>query len=305
MICKLRLRTFQAEHFRLKSCSCCSCCDRGKTKSTLTLRLEFDNNVPPGMLAVAKHGSVDGTFKSMTKKWKQLFVFMVEWKDVFHPIAFGWLPDKNAISYHIFLFLVMNHFRQSSALIGDYWGRTTLKVRKIKSDFEVAIHRAFELLFKIKGCYFHFSQAGWRQVQKGGAVVAYMCFKDFRDFVRSVIALPFLPLNQIEAAIDDLNQVEFDRESPFYDEAIKFKNEFIKYMEDVWLYGNYTPKMWNHWRKPKKITNNNNEGYNSRINKIISVTHPNPWVLVCTLQKELLRAETEVLYLRVRIEYIK
>ena len=126
-----------------------------------------------------------------------------------------------------------------------------------------------------------------------------MCFKDFRDFVRSVIALPFLPLNQIEAAIDDLNQVEFDR-----DEAIKFKNEFIKYMEDAWLYGNHTPKMWNHWRKTKRITTNN-EGYNSRINKIISVTHPNPWVLVCTLQKELLRAETEVLYLRVRIEYSK
>ena len=245
---------------------------------------------------MAKHGSVDGTFKSMTKKWKQLFVFMVEWKDVFHPIAFGWLP---VISYHICLFLVMNKFRQVSGPIAHHWGRSALKVKKIKSDFEVGIHRAFELLFKIKGCFFHFSQAGWRQVQKAGVVVPYMCFKEFRDFVRSMIALPFLPLNQIEAAVDDLKVVDFEKESPFYDEAVKFKNSFIKYFEDVWLYGNYPPKMWNQWRKSKNLTNNHNEGYNSRINKFISVTHPNPWVLVCTLQKELLRAETEVLYLKV------
>ena len=256
------------------------------------------------MLAVAKHGSVDGTFKAMTKRWRQLFVFMVEWKEVFHPIAFGWLPNKNVVSYHVFLFLVMNKFKHISGSIADYWGRTALKVKKIKSDFEVAIHRAFEQVFKIKGSFFHFSQAGWRQVQQGGAVVAYMCYKDFRDLVRSVIALPFLPLNQIEAAIDDLNQVEFDKESPFYFEAMKFKRELIKYVEDVWLYGNYPPKMWNQWKKSKNLTNNHNEGYNSRINKIISATHPNPWILVCTLHKELLRAETEVLYLKVLLYFI-
>ena len=37
--------------------------------------------------------------------------------------------------------------------------------------------------------------------------------------------------------------------------------------------------------------NNQNEGYNSRINKILSY----PWVLVCMLTKELIRAETEAL----------
>ena len=106
---------------------------------------------------------------------------------------------------------------------------------------------------------------------------------------------------QAAAGVDDILTTDdgLSSESPFYDEAVKFKNSFIKYFEDVWLYGNYPPKMWNQWRKSKNLTNNHNEGYNSRINKFISVTHPNPWVLVCTLQKELLRAETEVLYLKV------
>ena len=45
--------------------------------------------------------------------------------------------------------------------------------------------------------------------------------------------------------------------------------------------------------------NNQNEGYNSRINKILSSNHPNPWVLVCMLTKELIRAETEALWIKV------
>jgi hypothetical protein len=32
-----------------------------------------------GLLAVSKYGSVDGTFKAMTKKWKQFFVFMLDY----------------------------------------------------------------------------------------------------------------------------------------------------------------------------------------------------------------------------------
>ena len=47
-----------------------------------------------GLLAICKFGSVDGTFKSMTKNWKQLFVFMVDYKGTFVPVAFRWLPIR-------------------------------------------------------------------------------------------------------------------------------------------------------------------------------------------------------------------
>ena len=59
------------------------------------------------------------------------------------------------------------------------------------------------------------------------------------------------------------------------------------------------PKLWNKWKKCSDLTNNQNEGYNSRINKILSSNHPNPWVLVCMLTKELIRAETEALWIKV------
>ena len=243
--------------------------------------LVFTSLLLLGLLAVCKYGSVDGTFKAMTKKWKQLFVFMVNLNGAFLPVAFGWLPDKSVISYHIFLVLLLNKFKQEGKAIEGLFGRSSLKLRKVKLDFELAIHRAFEVLFKLRGCYFHLSQAAWRQVQSGGVVIAYMGNKEFRNFVRSVVALPFLPLNQLEAAIDDLKAIDFDKETASYAQIVKFKEEFLCYVEKVWIYGNFEPKMWNQWKKATNLTNNNNEGYNSRINKIISATHPNPWVLVC------------------------
>jgi hypothetical protein len=39
----------------------------------------FSTVVLLGLMAVCKYGSVNSTFKAMSKKWKQLFVFMVNY----------------------------------------------------------------------------------------------------------------------------------------------------------------------------------------------------------------------------------
>lgn len=87
-----------------------------------------------------------------------------------------------------------------------------------------------------------------------------MVEKNFRGFVRSTIALAFLPINQLEAAIDDLRDIEFDKESSDYDKMMEFKDSFLDYVERVWIHGNFPPKVWNHWKKPSNTTNNQNEG---------------------------------------------
>ena len=84
--------------------------------------------------------------------------------------------------------------------------------------------------------------------------------KDFRGFVRSVIALAFLPLNQLEQAIDDLRETEFSRKSVHYEKIATFKDTFLDYIEEVWINGNFNPKLWNQWKKAANTTNNNNEG---------------------------------------------
>ena len=58
---------------------------------------------------------MDGTFKVITP---ELFILMVEYRGIHLPVAFGWLPDKAAVSfYDVFLLLVLNTFNDNASAI--------------------------------------------------------------------------------------------------------------------------------------------------------------------------------------------
>jgi len=60
----------------------------------------------------------------------------------------------------------------------------------------------------------------------------------------------------------------------------------------------YDRKLWNHWDTDLKTrTNNNNEGYNFRLQKKLGLEHPNIWIFVKGLQKEELSVSID--YIRV------
>ena len=50
-----------------------------------------------------KKTSVDGTFKSSCRLWKQMFVWMVKQNGYWTSVVWGWLPDKKLA---IFLIVV-------------------------------------------------------------------------------------------------------------------------------------------------------------------------------------------------------
>ena len=110
-----------------------------------------------GLLTMCTRGSVDGTFRCITKLWRQLFIVMVEYNGLHLPIAMAWLPDKTAVSYYVCLWLILQAFQAHSEEIKSLYGSSKLRLRKIKSDFEISIHLAFEM-FHLSGCYFHYSQ---------------------------------------------------------------------------------------------------------------------------------------------------
>ena len=112
-----------------------------------------------GLLTVAKKGSVDGTYRSCTILWKQMFIVMVEVRGVFIPIAFAFLPDKTTASYYVCLFLILSAFCEHSEEIHQLYGQSSLALRKIKCDFEIGIHLGWQM-FRISGCYFHYTQVG-------------------------------------------------------------------------------------------------------------------------------------------------
>ncbi|CAF3878141.1 unnamed protein product, partial [Rotaria sp. Silwood1] len=53
-----------------------------------------------------------------------------------------------------------------------------------------------------KGCLFHFSQALWRQVQSKGLTTTYNEDEYFRLNVKKLIALAFVPLDQVITGFD-------------------------------------------------------------------------------------------------------
>ena len=152
--------------------------------------------------------SVDGTFRPSAWHLYQIFILCVEYRGKFIPVALGWLPDKKPISYFTFIVLVLLAFKEKENEILEMYGKSELKLRKIKCDYEVAIHKGLDM-FTLSGCYFHFSQAIWRKVMMSGLYVAYMQDKQFNRFVRMVMALAFLPINRLEPALDRLREYSF------------------------------------------------------------------------------------------------
>ena len=113
-----------------------------------------------GLLANCRWASVDGTFKAASKQWKQVFVMLCNYGNTWLPMAFGWLPDKSYASYKIFLLMLLTAFKSQESSIKSIYGRSKLKIGKIKMDFEYNVIKVFNYLFTIRGCLFHFSQAG-------------------------------------------------------------------------------------------------------------------------------------------------
>ena len=102
-------------------------------------------------------GSVDGTFKSITRLWAQLFTLMLEYHGIHIGACLGWLPNKTVQSYYIFIYLIFQAFKENADYIQQEYGVSTLRLKQIRCDFEKSIHLAFGY-FHLSGCFFHFTQ---------------------------------------------------------------------------------------------------------------------------------------------------
>ena len=103
------------------------------------------------LLSQNKKSSVDGTFKSSCKLWKQQFIWMVKFQGYWIPCAFGWLPDKSEESYKIFFLLIKKKMLEIEL---------TMKVSSVLCDFELNILKAIDEMVgaEIFGCFLHHSE---------------------------------------------------------------------------------------------------------------------------------------------------
>ena len=66
-------------------------------------------------------------------------------------------------------------------------------------------------------------------------IQTYARDKKFKYFIRAACALPFIKVNELEAAIDELREYDFDNSSPYYKDACQFRDSFLDYIEEVWI----------------------------------------------------------------------
>ena len=236
------------------------------------------------LFAQCTRGSLDGTFKSSCKLWKQQFVFMLKFRGHWIPVVWGWLPDKTELSYKVFLHLILEKLKDLEI---------TFNLEEIICDFELAIHKSIDDIcpdMKILGCFFHFALAVQRKVDKWGLKTHYENDEKFRRFVKQAIAVSALPLENIERGTRVLaaNHV-FDTEK----ENV-FKDKLLNYIINYWVNGCYPPFIWSTWTRTDDYTNNNQEGFNSRMNKELKQKYPSPGILLCFLDKQIVGAEIDV-----------
>ena len=233
-----------------------------------------------------RKASGDG-FKICPSLWKQLYILMVKFSNSWIPVCYALLPDKCKETYFTFFYMVKKKIQNL---------RLKFKIESMRMDFEVGAMKAAAAALKIdvKGCYFHFTQSGWRFVQTNNMASAYLSDMDqeFKLLVKCVLSLPHIPVEDLEDTIKLLSDKVWEfEESP---EKEDFKNKFLKYVSEYWLNGQIPPQVWNCFHRKVDLTNNNNESHNSYLNNTLKEAHPSPATLTVALVKELTLAETKL-----------
>lgn len=185
------------------------------------------------------------------------------------PLIYCLLSDKSAGTY-VSVFGILqteavkaNLIFQPQQFLSDYESRI---IRDVAASFPNTSHH---------GCYFHFTQAIWHQVQTLGLTSQYRNDATVKSSVQQLMGLGFakLPLictvfMQLEAQVPAILQTVFS------------------YFCTQWLTA-VPPHMWNvHRLDQQHRTNNHLEGWHNGFNRLVTQHHPNIWQLLAALQQE-------------------
>ncbi|CAF4689044.1 unnamed protein product, partial [Rotaria socialis] len=251
--------------------------------------LLFSTSEQLKMLFATETIFMDGTFSTCPKMFDQVYTIHAIKYDQSFPCVFGLLPNRQKSTYHFM-------FRELKALAVQMDMNFSPKL--IMSDFEPGLLAVVALEFVTAthlSCYFHFTQAIYRAIQRLGLSTAYNNDDDIKKYCRKLMALPLIP----EAIIEDTYDELIATMPSTLKDSLK---DLLQYFQEQWL--NKVPiSQWCvHGLNIR--TNNNAEGdiflvfnseiyflmshlaFHSRFNRRVQINHPNIWSFIKLLQGE-------------------
>ena len=133
--------------------------------------------------------------------------------------------------------------------------------QKVICGFEQALNIAVETEHRgvhVSGCYYHFTQSLWGQIQELGLTKLYRHRRSVQEFLRKLLALGYLlsalGRQNFNILVEDHRTARLIRWYP----ALQ---DFILYVRRNYMDGNFPPRMWNVFdRDTDTRTNNHVEG---------------------------------------------
>ncbi|CAF3605993.1 unnamed protein product [Rotaria sp. Silwood1] len=157
---------------------------------------------------------------------------------------------------------------------------------QITTDFEKALVKPLQKQFpnaRHIGCFYHYTQAIYRKIQNLGLSNIYKDDVNVRNMCRRLMALPLLPLNEVEFAFEELTEQRPDVLMPLFE-----------YFDNFWM-KTTSMYLWN-VSDLKIRTNNNCEGWHNRFNHRVDKVHPNIWHFIDVLKKEEVHFQQQLLH---------
>ena len=250
--------------------------------------LQYDNNnaerisifgTDDGLnfLAHADDWFMDGTFTVAPPQFAQLYTVHGLSADHLVVCCYALLPNKRRGTYVEFLQQVhrlTNGFIPQSIMI----------------DFEQACIGAIPIVYPntfVFGCLFHLSKSIFRHVQANGLQLQYSNDAVFRENIRMIPALAFVPIADTQQSFNALAQHCVGNEQGILD---YFETNYIgEFRRGRWRDPLFPHVLWNiHHRVTSDLprTNNALEGWHRQFNDSISVAHPTIWTFIKVLRRE-------------------
>lgn len=159
-------------------------------------------------------------------------------------------------------------------------------LNRIISDFESGLIAAIRNLFPQQhlGCFFHFAQAVYKNIQTLGYGARYKNDPEFRTRCRMLIALGHVPVALKQQFFQELQQS--------YHGDADFLDVIARYFGPTW-FNRYPLTMWD-WHGRDVRTNNNVESWHSRFNKFLSQPHMSFFKFVSALKEEHEKCQDEM-----------